>query len=200
MRIEQAEPVVSAIDELDRLTEFLNSTLDVAEAKADALRLSRSVVDLDELVRLMVDLYEPSMSDKGLKVQLRSPGPVRITADAALLHRVIANLLDNELKHLPAASTVDLTLMADPSSATLIVEDNGPGFSPELQDRVFEQRVKGRESTGHGLGLAFVHAVVKAHGGAVAIANRPEGGAKLILTWPQHTPAGIDADQRLLFA
>ena len=200
MRIEQAEPIVSAIDELDRLTEFLNSTLDVAEAKANALRLSRSVVDLDELVRLMVDLYEPSMSDKGLKVQLRSPGPVRITADAALLHRVIANLLDNELKHLPAACTVSLSLMAEPHSATLIVEDNGPGFSPELQGRVFEQRVKGRDSTGHGLGLAFVHAVVKAHGGTVAIANRPEGGAKLILTWPQQTPTGIDADQQLLFA
>ena len=200
MGIEQADSIVSAIDELDRLTEFLNSTLDVAEAKAGALRLSRSVVDLDELVRLMVDLYEPSMSDKGLKVQLRSPGSVRITADAALLHRVIANLLDNELKHLPAACTITLSLMNEQHSATLVVEDNGPGFAPELEGRVFEQRAKGRESTGHGLGLAFVHAVVKAHGGTVAIANRTGGGAKLVLTWPAQMPTGIEADQHLQFA
>ena len=66
--------IVSAIDELDRLTEFLNTSLDVAEAKADALRLSRTEVDLDELVRVMIDLYEPSMSDKGLRVELRSAG------------------------------------------------------------------------------------------------------------------------------
>jgi signal transduction histidine kinase len=194
MRLEQAEPIVSAIDEIDRLSEFLNTTLDVAEAKADALRLSRGIVDLDELVRLMVDLYEPSMSEKGLKVRLRSPGPVRITADAALLHRVIANLLDNELKHLPAACTVSVYLGMELDSATLVVEDNGPGFAPEIRGRVFEQRVKGLESTGHGLGLAFVHAVVKAHGGTVTIANRPEGGAKLILTWPAQIPTGNQAE------
>ena len=75
---EQAEPIVSAIDELDRLTDFLNKSLDVAEAKADALRLTRSAVDLNELLRVMIDLYEPSMSEKGLRVRLRSSGPVRI--------------------------------------------------------------------------------------------------------------------------
>lgn len=199
MRIEQAEPIVSAIDELDRLTEFLNTTLDVAEAKADALRLSRSSVDFDELVRVMVDLYEPSMSDKGLKVQLRSPGPVRIIADAALLHRVIANLLDNGLKHLPAACTVSLSLMTEQHSATLIVEDNGPGFAQELGANLFEQRVKGCESKGHGLGLAFVHAVVKAHGGTVTAANRPDGGARLVLTWPVEDPSNIRIDHRVQY-
>ncbi|MEO6815789.1 MAG: ATP-binding protein [Edaphobacter sp.] len=194
MQIEQAEPLVSAINELDRLTEFLNTTLDVAEAKADALRLSRGSVDLDELVRVMVDLYEPAMSDKGLKVQLCSPGPVRITADAALLHRVISNLLDNELKHLPAACTVSLSLMTEQHSATFVVEDNGPGFAQELGTELFEQRVKGRASKGHGLGLAFVHAVVKAHGGTVTAANRPDGGARLVLTWPAEGQSNVNSD------
>ena len=46
---DHSESIVSAIDELDRLTDFLNTSLDVAEAKADALRLSRTEVDLDEL-------------------------------------------------------------------------------------------------------------------------------------------------------
>jgi signal transduction histidine kinase len=90
------------IEELDRLTDFLNKSLDVAEAKADALRLTRSKVDLDELLRIMIDLYEPSMSEKGLRIRLQSGGPLRIEADAALIHRMIANLFDNELKHLPA--------------------------------------------------------------------------------------------------
>src|SRR5208283_1491641 len=72
---EQAEPIVSAIEELDRLTDFLNKSLDVAEAKADALRLNRVPVDLDELLRIMIDLYEPSMSEKGLQIRLHSGGP-----------------------------------------------------------------------------------------------------------------------------
>jgi signal transduction histidine kinase len=181
---EQAEPIVSAIDELDRLTEFLNASLDVAEARADALRLSRSEIDLDELLRIMIDLYEPSMAEKGLQIRLRSKGPVTIDADAALVHRMIANLFDNELKHLPASCTVTIKLEAADSLALLSVEDDGPGITPEVSQHLFERRVKGKESNGHGLGLAFVDAVVRAHGGTITATNREGGGAQIVLSVP----------------
>jgi signal transduction histidine kinase len=197
LKVEQSEPIVSAIDELDRLTEFLNTSLDVAEAKADALRLSRTEVDLDELLRVMIDLYEPCMSEKGLRVHLRSVGPVTVLADAALLHRVIANLLDNELNHLPASCTVSIRLSASENAATMIVEDNGPGFASEIGLKMFEQRVKGRDSKGHGLGLAFVEAVVRAHGGDVAASNRSDGGALLSITWPRKTGEDIEMSHAL---
>ena len=174
---DHADSIVSAIDELDRLSEFLNTSLDVAEAKADALRLSLAEVDLDELVRGMVNLYEPSMSDKGLDLQVRSAGSVKVLADPGLLHRVVANLLDNELKHLPAACLVCVSLRADDHMATLTIEDNGPGFDSETGPHLFERRVKGRASRGHGLGLAFVEAVVRVHGGNCGRANnRTIGG------------------------
>jgi signal transduction histidine kinase len=197
VKVEHGEPIVSAIDELDRLTEFLNTSLDVAEAKADALRISRTEVDLDELVRVMIGLYEPCMSEKGLRVQLRSAGSVKVLADEALLHRVIANLLDNELKHLPASCTVSLQLRASEEVATLIVEDDGPGFDVEIGRQMFEQRVKGRDSKGHGLGLAFVEAVVRAHGGSVTASNRPEGGAQLSIIWPLDTRENAEAPHSL---
>jgi signal transduction histidine kinase len=186
-KIEQSEPIVSAIDELDRLTEFLNTSLDVAEAKADALKLSCTEVDLGELVRSMIDLYEPCMSEKGLRVHLRSAGSVTVVADAALLHRVIANLLDNELKHLPASCTVSINLGASENAANLTMEDDGPGFASEIISHIFERRIKGRDSKGRGLGLAFVEAVVRAHGGSVKASNRPEGGARLSISWPHVT-------------
>jgi signal transduction histidine kinase len=132
----------------------------------------------------MVDLYEPSMSQKGLGIQIRSAGTVKVWADPALLHRVIANLLDNELKHLPASCMICISLRADDHMATLIVEDNGPGFDAEIGRNLFERRVKGRASRGHGLGLAFVEAVVRVHGGRVTAVNRHEGGAQLTVTLP----------------
>ncbi len=102
-RGEESESIVSAIEDMDRLTEFLDKSLDVAEARANALRLNRVAVDLDDLLRVMIELYEPSMSEKGLRLnQLCSAGWLEISADTALLHRMIANLFDNELKHLPA--------------------------------------------------------------------------------------------------
>jgi len=184
---EQAEPIVSAIEELDRLTEFLNQSLDVAEAKADALRLTRTEIELDELLRVMTDLYEPSMADKGLQIRLYNADTVTIEADAALIHRMIANLFDNELKHLPAASTVTIRLQLAGDSVSLVFEDNGPGFSPDVMPLLFERRVRGRDSNGHGLGLAFIDAVARAHGGAVTACNREKGGAQVTVMLPRVT-------------
>jgi signal transduction histidine kinase len=184
MQVEQAEPIVSAIEELDRLTDFLNKSLDVAEAKADALRLNRVALDLDELLRIMIDLYEPSMSEKGLQIRLQSGGPLTIEADAALIHRMIANLFDNELKHLPPACSVTIRLSVEDDTASLILDDDGPGFDPEVCLHLFERRVKGKDSNGHGLGLAFIDAVARAHGGTVAASNRERGGARIIVALP----------------
>jgi signal transduction histidine kinase len=183
-RDEESESIVSAIEDMDRLTEFLDKSLDVAEAKANALRLNRVAIDLDDLLRVMIDLYEPSMSEKGLRVKLCSAGWLEVSADAALLHRMIANLFDNELKHLPASCTVTISLSASEDSALLVVEDNGPGFESEVLSQIFERRVKGRNSTGHGLGLAFVEAVVRVHGGTIEASNGSEGGARLTITLP----------------
>src|ERR1035438_3528329 len=140
----------------------------------------------------MIELYEPSMSEKGLRVNLCSTGWLEVSVDAALLHRMLANLFDNELKHLPASCTVTVSLSSSEDSALLVVEDDGPGFEPEVRAQIFERRVKGRNSTGHGLGLAFVEAVVRVHGGTIEASNSSEGGARLAITLPlavnSHSP------------
>jgi len=186
--VEQSEPIVSAIEEVDRLTDFLNTSLDVAEAKADALRLSRSEIDLNELLRVMIDLYEPSMSDKGLSIEIESSGPVRIDADAGLIHRMVANLFDNEIKHLPSGSRITVQLLIDSPAALLTIEDDGPGFADDVLPHLFERRVKGKESKGHGLGMAFVDAVTHAHWGTVEAGNRAQGGARIVVTLPLAAP------------
>lgn len=180
----QVETMVAAIDELDRLTDFLNKSLDVAEAKADALRLSPTEIDLDALLRSMISLYEPSMSERNLHVCLQSQSPIRIAGDEGLIHRMIANLFDNELKHLPPGSSVTVQLQKQDGEAHLILRDNGSGFEPDVRSHLFTGRAKGKNSTGHGLGLAFVDAVVRAHSGAIAADNVSGGGAEIAITLP----------------
>ncbi|HTB98321.1 MAG TPA: ATP-binding protein [Terracidiphilus sp.] len=181
---EQTETVVSVLDELDRLTDFLNKSLDVAEARADALRLSPSDIDLDELLRSMIDLYEPSMSEKGLHVKLLSHGPSIVKADPGLAHRMVANLFDNELKHVPSACTVTLSLRNETEEVVLTLMDDGNGFDSAILPQLFVQRTKSKSSTGHGLGLAFVDAVVRAHGGDIRASNRAEGGVEVEIRIP----------------
>lgn len=185
---DQAEPIASAIEELDRLTDFLNKSLDVAEAKADALRLVRTEIDLDELLRSMIELYEPSLSDRGVAVRFQSGGPLKVVADAGLMHRMIANLFDNELKHLASHCSVTVQLSEEHGKAILLLKDNGKGFDPEVLSNLFARRVKGKASSGHGLGLAFVDAVVRAHGGTVSANNGASGGVEIRITLP-HAPA-----------
>jgi signal transduction histidine kinase len=180
---EQTETVVSSIEVLDRLNQFLTDSLDVAEADADALRLTRSEVDLEETLNSMIDLYQPSMAEKDLTIEFHRPGPVVINADAALIHRMISNLFDNEVTHLPAGSSVTIDLRIK-DSAALVIEDDGPGFAPELIQHLFERHAKGKNSSGHGLGLAFVDAVVRAHGGAITASNRMGGGAQIEISLP----------------
>jgi len=181
---EHVEPIVSAIEELDRLTDFLNKSLDVAEAKADALRLNPSTIDLDKLLRSIIDLYEPSMNDRGIRLHLHSATPVHIVADEGLIHRMVANLFDNELKHLPSGCDVDIHLQELEGEARLTLRDNGPGFDPEVRQQLFTKAVKGKKSSGHGLGLAFVDAVVRAHAGRVTVSDLEAGGASIILSLP----------------
>ena len=83
LRIEQSEPIVSAIDEVDRLTEFLNSSLDVAEAKADALMTFTHGSRSGQIDSKNDHLYEPSTSEKGLRVHLRSDGSVTVSQTQA---------------------------------------------------------------------------------------------------------------------
>jgi signal transduction histidine kinase len=65
-----------------------------------------------------------------------------------------------------------------------LIQDNGPGFPTELRGRIFERFVKGAHSKGHGLGLAFVNAVARSHGGSVTIADVADGGAQISLKLP----------------
>ncbi|MGC2108900.1 MAG: ATP-binding protein [Candidatus Korobacteraceae bacterium] len=180
---EWRERVAEAIEGLDRLAGLLNTTLDVAEAEAGALQLRKEPVDLAELVRQLVDLYQPAMAERKHEV-VTELQTVCIEADAALLHRTIANLLDNEIAHLPAGCRISIRVRASGGNAELVVADDGPGFPPGLRSRAFERFVKGQHSTGHGLGLAFVGAAIQAHGGSVEIGDRDGGGAMIVLTVP----------------
>ncbi len=178
------DSVGEAIENLDRLLLQLNTTLDLAEAEAGALQLDRSPVDLSIAVAQLVDLYQPAMSDREHKITLDIEEHVIVEADSSLLNRLISNLLENELTHLPAGHLITIRLHSRDGSAELVVEDDGPGFPAEIIPRAFERFVKGKHSPGHGLGLAFVSAVVHAHGGAVNLCARPGGGAVITVSLP----------------
>jgi len=182
--VDWRESVAEAVEGLDRLAQFINTTLDLAEAQAGALHLRRETVDFASVVEQFVEIYTPAMHERHHEITILAKHPVVVDADVNLTNRMLSNLLDNEMAHLPPGCKIEIEVGTRDNCAELLIQDNGPGFSPELKTRAFERFVKGKQSTGHGLGLAFVDAVVQAHGGQVKISDRPGGGAAIWLSLP----------------
>jgi len=178
------DSVAQAIEGLDRMSALLNTKLDVAEAKAGALPMKRVAADLPAVVTQLLQLYMPAMADRHHEVRTDLQSGVIVEADLGLINRTLSNLLENELVHLPPGCQIDIRLRSHQGYAELVIEDNGPGFPPEIGSRAFEPFVKGKHSPGNGLGLAFVDAVAQAHGGTVKISDRPSGGATVTLSLP----------------
>jgi signal transduction histidine kinase len=178
------EAVAEAIEGLDRLSQLLNTTLDLAEAEGGALKLERAPMDLAQAVRQLVDLYRPAMAERRHRLIVHVADQVFVDADANLINRTISNLLENELIHVPPGCEVHVGLKSADGSAEFVIEDNGPGFPPDIGSRAFERFVKGKHSPGHGLGLAFVDAIVQAHGGSVKVSGGECGGAVIAILLP----------------
>ncbi|HTV56806.1 MAG TPA: HAMP domain-containing sensor histidine kinase [Terriglobia bacterium] len=178
------EEVAQSIEDLDKMGQLLNTTLDLAEAEAGALPLERKPVNLTGVVSRLVELYQPAITDRQHELSVELEPDIVIDGDMALMNRVMGNLLDNEVAHLPPGCRIRILLSSQENRAQLVIEDNGPGFAPEIMSHSFERFVKGKHSSGHGLGLAFVDAIAQAHGGTAMIDCRPGGGARIRLSLP----------------
>ena len=105
------------------------------------------------------------------------------------LRQVVANLLDNALRHTPEEARIRVALQAGDGRAELAVADDGPGLEPDVAAKVFEpffraDASRARETGGAGLGLAIVAAIVEAHGGGVRLDTAPGAGATFTVTLP----------------
>lgn len=99
----------------------------------------------------------------------------------------MANLVDNALKYSPTGTEVSLAANSADGSVSITVQDQGPGISAEDLPRIWDRLYRGdksRSERGLGLGLSFVQAIARAHGGTAAVVNGREQGAVFTVTLP----------------
>jgi two-component system, OmpR family, sensor kinase len=116
-------------------------------------------------------------------------GSFRVMGDAHRLRQVVDNLLGNVRMHTPEDSPATVTLAVQDDLVVLEVADTGPGLDESALEKVFERFYRAdlartHENGGAGLGLSIVHAIVTAHHGSVAAANRPGGGVVFRVSLP----------------
>ena len=157
-------------------------SLSLAEGRRAAMQ-PRQPVDLGDSVREVMLELAMLAEARGVELGL-DPVPARlppVLADAALLHALVYNLVDNALRYTPAGGSVSLGLaLQGPRGprVELSVCDTGPGIAPELRARVFERfyRVEPAPAGGSGLGLAIVREAAAACGAGVRLEAAPAGG------------------------
>lgn len=160
-----------AIAELDGVLNTFAALLRIARAEAGAERVP---LDLSALVTRVAEAYSPVAEEAGRPFEIAVMPGQRIAGDAALLERMLGNVLDNALNH--GAGAVRVGLSAGP---VLTVEDDGPGVPAADRETVlrrFARLDQSRSTPGTGLGLALVAASVQAHGGTMTLGESPSGG------------------------
>jgi signal transduction histidine kinase len=174
----------------DRVTRLISELLDIARIDSGRLTVSRQLVDLDRVVRRHVDGLVASGHDPGgFDVQV-APALPEIWADADKVDQVMANLLENAVRH----GTGRVTIVVEPvdDGAAVTVMDEGEGIPVELHDRVFTRFWRSGRRGGTGLGLYIVRGLVEAHGGQIEIGRAPGGGARFRFVLPAATPDFAD--------
>jgi signal transduction histidine kinase len=177
----------------------------LAEAlRQEVTRLTQLMAELLELGKPVVVTPSPARLDELLAQALAARGGAAeragvrlhgdfsaamppVAMDRSRLRQVFENLIDNAVQHSPQGGTVTVAAAATDGAAGGVecrVEDEGPGFRPEDLAVVFEPFFTRRDG-GTGLGLSIVQRIVHEHGGEVTAANRPQGGAVVIVRLPR---------------
>jgi signal transduction histidine kinase len=185
------EATASAIEETDHLRLLTNDLLLLSRADHDRLDLSLETVGVAEIVAAARHRARTIAMGSGIQVidAAVAAGPA-VRADRQRLAQALGNLLDNAIRH--AASTVELTIRAGPSSIEFHVLDDGPGFPPGFLAQAWERFSTGdsaRSDEGAGLGLSIVRTIAELHGGDVGATNRTRGGADAWIALPATTRA-----------
>ncbi len=188
-------------DEYQRvLHTHLETVNDMAHTVEELLTLARSEsvdgaidwrpVELSQLARQVSETWRRVAGPKSVTVEVPMPEqePVWVRGEPRLLERIIANLLDNALRHTPPKGRVTLRTERQGQEACLIVEDTGPGIASEEMPQIFNRffkpwsKVDGSRSTGLGLGLC--RWIAEAHHGRIEVSSPPGRGATFVVWLP----------------
>lgn len=170
------ETAVDVLTDVERLARLVDDLLLLARTDAGPPAL-RTDVDLTAVAAQVVGRHEA-------RVTLRTDGAHVVSGDPTALARVVANLVDNAVRHAREQVVVGVREVA--GEVELSVEDDGPGIAETDRARVFERftrldEARGRDAGGSGLGLAIARDVVVAHGGSIRLDTSPAGGLRAVV-------------------
>ncbi|MHB8522142.1 MAG: sensor histidine kinase [Limisphaerales bacterium] len=183
------EALADSMEESERVLTMLKTLMDISEAETGTMKLDLAKVNLPELIRGVIDLYQIVADEKKIIIQANVPADLWFQADRNRIQQALANLVDNAVKYTPEGGRVDVAVAPHDHEVVLTVRDTGCGIPPEELPRIWDRLYRGdksRNEKGLGLGLSLVQAVIQAHHGSVAVASEVDRGSLFTI----HLPLG----------
>jgi signal transduction histidine kinase len=178
--------------QVDRLRRLATDLRESSAAEEHALGIVLERIDTRDVARAAAAAASPRFIAKGVALELvDAQEPCWILGDSVRLQQVLANLLDNALRHTPSGGRVRMVVVAAAATVRIQVSDTGEGIPPDQLNAVFERfhrvdasRVSS-DGGGSGLGLTIARAIVNDHGGTLEATSEGSGrGATFAVTVP----------------
>ena len=176
-------------DESDRLAELIDNLLDASRAQAGSFKLVRVELDIDQLVRDVVERIRPQATRHTLVAAVPADLPM-VYADHARITQVLTNLLSNAVKYSPEGGEIRVSSRVAPAEVIISVSDHGPGIPADEQPQLFSRfhrldNALTRRTPGTGLGLFLSKSIVDAHGGRIWVESDGRHGSTFSFSLPR---------------
>ena len=189
-----ADPTTLAtmLSQVERLGRLVTQLLDLSRLEAGTVPLDRHAFAVEPVLAHAV--REQELSDPGVVIEMSvDDHGLAADGDPERVHQVVANLLENAVRHSPRGGSVQVRARRSADTVTIEVLDDGPGIAADDAERVFERfyradTARASSDGGAGLGLAIARWIVDLHGGEIHPEPRVPHGCRMVVTLPGAAP------------
>jgi len=171
-------------EEGERLGRLIRNLLDISRLESGAVHIKKEWCPIEEIVSSALSRLETRLGDREVRVDVGDDlvAPV----DVVLIEQLFVNVLENAAKYAGEDSPIEIAGRRVGDRMFVEIADRGPGFAPGDEKRVFDKFYRGshQSAPGAGLGLAIAKAIATVHEATLSVANRPGGGATVVLALP----------------
>jgi heavy metal sensor kinase len=171
---EYEEVLVSALEEVSRLSNVVESILELSRAETGQISINLKLENLSKIAEDVAEDISIIAEQKSIKIEKYIEPNIKLPLDAPRIYQALLNLLDNATKYTPEGGRIKLALERDTEYAILVVEDNGIGIPKEDLGNIFDRMYRANKNVktgvkGYGLGLSIVKWIVEAHNGTIDV-------------------------------
>ena len=174
--IDKSEDISTTLNETKRLTKMVNDLLILSRADSHSYVVQKEKIKIDDYIKEIVLPYEELAEFQNKKIIENCDSGLELNIDSGKLYQLIIILIDNALKYTESGDEIEIGCHLKDNKCVIEVKDTGIGISEEGKKRVFERfyredKARGRETGGSGLGLTIASTIVSICGGTISVSN-----------------------------